>query len=109
MSYSIDDKVIRSLTDESISGLEEPQNLVMSLITFADEEHVGKDLDQENPPFFTRLDYVEVYDYSLTNKEFNLRFRDDFDVLDTQQRWERGNDKHWEGKNSTFDLHNVYT
>jgi len=109
MSYSIDDKVIRSLTDESISGLEEPQNLVMSLITFADEEHVGKDLDQENPPFFTRLDYVEVYDYNLTNKEFNLRFRDDFDVLDTQQRWERGNDKHWEGKNSTFDLHNVYT
>jgi len=36
----------------------------MSLATFADADHVGKDLDESNMPFETRLKYVEVYDYN---------------------------------------------
>jgi len=55
----------------------------MSLLTFSDENGVGKGLSDENPPFYTSLEYVEVYDYNQDTSQFNLRFRDEFDYIDS--------------------------
>ncbi len=37
-------------------------------------------------PFYASFDYVEVYNYEETSKEFTLEWRDDFDELDLK-RW----------------------
>ena len=42
--------------------------------------------DDSSMPWYTSYDWVEVWDYDMTNDDFTLRWRDDFDSLDTT-RW----------------------
>jgi len=57
-------------------------------------------------PFYTRYDYVEAYDYIESTDEFVLRFRDDFDTLDTN-RWNLG-EHTFHDTSTTFAKENAY-
>ena len=50
----------------------------------------GNGLNDATMPWYTRYDYVEAYDYIESTGEFILRFRDDFDTLDSNI-WEVSN------------------
>ena len=53
-----------------------------------------------NDPTFTEVGYIEVFDYDEANKEFNLRWKDDFNGF-IDSRWKKGNDnKTWPGNRS---------
>merc|ERR1712038_2210469 len=66
----------------------------------------GKGLDVEKAPFFTSLEYVEVYDYNEENDEFNLYFKDEFNYF-AGDRWKKG-DGRWTGLSSTYMPDNSY-
>jgi len=71
-----------------------------------DKKDVGKGLDVEKAPFFTSLEYVEVYDYNEENDEFNLYFKDEFNYF-AGDRWKKG-DGRWTGLSSTYMPDNSY-
>jgi len=71
-----------------------------------DKKDVGKGLDIEKAPFFTSVEYVEVYDYNEENDEFNLYFKDEFNNF-AQDRWKKG-DGRWTGLSSTYMPDNSY-
>merc|ERR1719225_1359408 len=63
-------------------------------------------------PFYTQVEYVEVYGYdaessSPNNPSFNLHFRDEFDSID-EERWGKGKDKTWGNTGSTIKPANTY-
>jgi hypothetical protein len=62
-------------------------------------------------PWYTRYEYVEAYDYKGKDEEtgedlFELRFKDDFDNLDTE-RWALGNHS-FDDNSATFVPENAY-
>jgi len=55
-------------------------------------------------PYYTDVDYVEVYRYE-SNGEFKLDFRDDF--YSYNERWAAVDNITWEGKSSTYKQENA--
>jgi hypothetical protein len=69
-------------------------------------EEAASGLDDSNMPYYTRYDYVEAYDYVESTDEFVLRFRDDFEHLDSE-RWSLGNHT-FADTSTTFVPDNAY-
>merc|ERR1712079_635556 len=102
--YKIDDKVIR--TKEGVDALDRSLNLVMSICAL-DSDEAGAGWGDTEAPYYSGIDYVEVYYYDATNEDFKLLFRDDFDTYD-QNRWVSADNKTWEGMDSTFKKENAF-
>merc|ERR1712113_587272 len=102
--YKIDNKVVR--TKEGVDALDRSLNLVMSICAL-DSDEAGAGWDDTEAPYYSGIDYVEVYYYDATNEDFKLHFRDDFDTYD-QNRWVSADNKTWEGMDSTFKKENAY-
>merc|ERR1711878_68859 len=102
--YKIDNKVIR--TKEGVEALDRGLNLVMSICAL-DSDEAGAGWDDTEAPYYSGIDYVEVYYYDATNEDFKLHFRDDFDTYD-QNRWVSADNKTWEGMDSTFKKENAF-
>jgi len=76
-------------------------NLVMSICAINDDE-AGRGWDDTEAPYYTKVDYVEVYNYEITTAgNFTLNFREDFDSYDPE-RWVKADDKTWEEMDSVF-------
>ena len=67
----------------------------------------GRGLDPSQMPFYTRYDYVEAYDYNVLTRQFNLRFRDDFNTLD-RNIWRVSNDWTFPENDSVFMENHTY-
>jgi len=102
--YKIDNKVIR--TKEGVEALDRGLNLVMSICAL-DSDQAGWGWDDTEAPYYSGIDYVEVYGYDAGNEDFPLIFRDDFDTYD-QNRWVSADNKTWEGMDSTFKKENAF-
>ena len=102
--YKLDNKVVR--TKEGVEALDRGLNLVMST-SVLDEDGAGAGWDDTEAPYYTDVDYVEVYGYDTGKEDFELIFRDDFDTYD-QNRWASSDNKTWEGKDSTLKKENAY-
>ena len=63
--------------------------------------------DDSDMPWYTRYDWVEVYDWDSQSGNFNLRWRDDFDSFD-QNRWLKSDDWTFEQNSSTFIEQHTY-
>ena len=68
----------------------------------------GAGRDDSTMPWFTRYDYVEAYDYDVDTDSFTLRFRDDFDTLNTDI-WRVSDYWTFEENSSIFVVPHVYT
>jgi hypothetical protein len=81
-------------------------------LSFWTPEWIEKHLEDDSTmPWYTRYDYVEAYDYKGKNEStgedmFELRFKEDFDTLDTD-RWILG-DHTFEDNNARFVPENAY-
>ena len=102
--YKLDNKVVR--TKEGVEALDRGLNLVMST-SVLDEDGAGAGWDDTEAPYYTDVDYVEVYGYDTGKEDFELIFRDDFDTYDIN-RWASSDNKTWEGKDSTLKKENAY-
>jgi len=58
--------------------LTKEQNLVLSALTLSEASGAGATIDAAEMPFYTEVEYVEVYNYDVADKEFKYHFRDDF-------------------------------
>jgi len=65
--YKLDNKVIR--TKEGVEALDRGLNLVMST-SVLDEDGAGAGWDDKEAPYYTDVDYVEVYHYDVGNETF---------------------------------------
>merc|ERR1712218_468079 len=101
--YKIDNKVVR--TKEGVDALDRSLNLVMTICAL-DSDEAGAGWDDTEAPYYSGIDYVEVYYYDATNEDFKLHFRDDFNTYD-QNRWVSADNKTWEGMDSTFKKENA--
>merc|ERR1712077_124858 len=102
--YKIDNKVIR--TKEGVEALDKGLNLVMSICAL-DDDGAGAGWDDTEAPYYSGIDYVEVYHYDEGENSFWLNFRDDFDTYDIT-RWASADNKTWDGMDSTFKKENTY-
>jgi len=64
-------------------------------LLYINSDEAGMGRDDSNIPYYTDVDYVEVWNYDQTNDSFNLNFRDDFDYLDTT-KWSSVDSVTWE-------------
>jgi hypothetical protein len=102
--YKIDDKEIR--VKEGVEALDKGLNLVMSILKL-EEDSVSAGWDGPKAPYYTDIDYVEVYHYDAGEDSFWLNFRDDFDTYD-QSRWVSADNITWDGNDSTIKKENAY-
>ena len=63
--------------------------------------------DDATMPWYTRYDWVEVYDYNQWNDSFTLKWRDDFNTLDLD-RWFRSDGWSFDLNSSLFLASNTY-
>jgi len=104
LSYKIDGVEIRR--KEGVDGLDREQNLAMTILALKDDDgEAGEGFDASGMPYYTDVDYVEVYRYD-SNGEFKLNFRDDFDSYN--ERWAALDNITWEDKASTYKQENAY-
>jgi len=90
---------------EGVEGLDWEQNLAITILALPDEEgEAGEGFDASEMPYYTDVDYVEVYRYE-SNGEFKLDFRDDF--YSYNERWAAVDNITWEGKSSTYKQENA--
>ena len=68
----------------------------------------GGGRDDSTMPWYAQYDYVEAYDYDMATDSFNLRFRDDFEYLDTN-RWRATDYGGFESNSTRFMASHVYT
>merc|ERR1719510_721538 len=104
LTYIIDDKVIRG-ADTGAGELDKELSLVMSICTL-NSDVAGLGWDETQVPYYTDVDYVEVYRYDEAEREFKLNFRDDFTNMDPE-RWTVADDKTWEAMDSIFKKENA--
>ena len=104
LAYKIDGVEIRR--KEGVDGLDKELNLGMALLTLNDDD-AGAGWDDSEMPYYTFIDYVEVYHYDASENSFWLNFRDDFDSLDPE-RWDRDDDITWDEVDSIFKKENAY-
>merc|ERR1719510_2155891 len=104
LTYIIDDKVIRG-ADTGAGELDKELSLVMSICTL-NSDVAGLGWDDTQVPYYTDIDYVEVYRYDEAEREFKLNFRDDFTNMDPE-RWTVADDKTWEAMDSIFKKENA--
>merc|ERR1711997_808378 len=93
--YKIDDIEIRR--KEGVEALDKGLNLVMSICALDDDAGAG--WDDTEAPYYSGIDYVEVYHYDAGENSFWLNYRDDFDTYDQ---------KRWDGMDSTFKKENTF-
>ena len=67
LDYKIDGYTVRH--KEGVDGLDREMNLVMSICAINDDE-AGRGWDDTEAPYYTKVDYVEVYNYDITNENF---------------------------------------
>ena len=68
----------------------------------------GDNMDNDaTMPWYTRYDWVEVYDYNSWNDSFTLKWRDDFNTLDLD-RWFRSDGWSFDLNSSLFLASNTY-
>jgi len=87
---------------EGVDGLDREQNLAVTILALKDE--AGEGFDASEMPYYTDVDYVEVYRYD-SDGEFKLDFRDDF--YSYNERWAAVDNITWEGKSSTYKQENA--
>merc|ERR1712088_184894 len=104
LAYKIDGVEIRR--KEGVDGLDREQNLAMTILQLPGEEgEAGEGFDASEMPYYTDVDYVEVYRHE-SNGEFKLNFRGDFDSYN--ERWAAVDNITWPGKCSTYKKENAY-
>lgn len=104
LAYKVDGVEIRR--KEGVDGLDREQNLGMAFLAINSDE-AGAGWDDSEMPYYTFIDYVEVYHYDAGENSFWLNFRDDFDRYDPE-RWDRADDITWDEKDSIFKQENAY-
>ena len=57
--------------------------------------------DDSEMPWYAKYDFVEIYDYDLSTKDFKLRWRDDFDHWD-EKKWYTSDNWGFENNSSLF-------
>jgi hypothetical protein len=82
----------------------------MTILSLHNEESEGNEegdgFDASEMPYYTDVDYVEVYRYD-SDGEFRLNFRDDFHAY-WPETWAAVDNITWEGKGSTYKQENAY-
>ena len=63
--------------------------------------------DDAEMPWYAKYDFVEVYDYDQSSKQFNLRWRDDFNTWDTK-KWYASDNWGFDNNSSLFMSSQVY-
>jgi len=83
----------------------------MTIISLHNEESEGNEegegFDASEMPYYSDVEYVEVYHYDAGEDSFWLNFRDDFVNYDPE-RWAAVDNITWEGKGSTYKQENAY-
>ena len=64
-------------------------------------------IDDSHMPWEAKYDFVEVYDYDMTTKDFKLRWKDNFDYFDTK-KWYASDNWGFENNSSLFMASQAY-
>ena len=107
VSWYVNDKLVRkSEGTEDVHFLEMPTQLMMNFWTPCWEPW-NDYFDDAEMPWYAKYDFVEVYDYDQDKKEFNLRWRDDFNTFDSK-KWYASDNWGFENNSSLFMSSQVY-
>ena len=68
----------------------------------------GQGRNDSTMPWYAKYDWVEVYDYNQGSDSFTLRWRDDFNSLDTATRWTVSDGWSFDQNSSTFMATHTY-
>ena len=109
VSFSIDGQELKRYEGDHPGVVQQfrEQNIEMNYWSTRSDEHPPEDwhagFEDADMPWSALYDYVEMYDYNEITKDFELRWRDDFDqgYLDTN-RWAVQDNKGWDTNLSTF-------
>ena len=108
ISWYLDGREVRKVSNTaSVRDITKAKALFMDFWTptFAGW---GDNMDDDaTMPWFTRYDWVEVYDYNQWNDSFTLKWRDDFNTLDLD-RWFRSDGWSFDSNSSLFLASNTY-
>ena len=107
VSWYINDKLVRkSEGTEDVHFLEHDTQLMMNFWT-PQWSPWNDYFDDAEMPWYAKYDFVEVYDYNTTSKDFKLRWRDDFNTFDTK-KWYASDNWGFENNSSLFMSSQVY-
>ena len=107
VSWYVNDKLVRkSEGQEDVHFLNMPTQLMMNF--WSPMWSPWNDyFDDAEMPWYAKYDFVEVYDYNQTSKDFELRWRDDFNTWDTK-KWYASDNWGFENNSSLFMSSQVY-
>lgn len=101
VSWFVNDKLVRkSEGQEDVHFLDMPTQLMMNFWTPCWEPW-NDYFDDAEMPWYAKYDYVEVHDYDQEKKEFNLRWKDDFNTFDSH-KWYASDNWGFENNSSLF-------
>lgn len=107
VSWYVNDKLVRkSEGTEDVHFLDMPTQLMMNFWTPCWSPW-NDYFDDAEMPWYAKYDYVEVYDYDQNKKEFNLKWKDDFNTFDTK-KWYASDNWGFENNSSLFMSSQVY-
>lgn len=107
VSWYVNDRLVRKTEGtEDVHFLNMPTQLMMNFWTPCWSPW-NDYFDDAEMPWYAKYDFVEVYDYDTTKKEFKLRWRDDFNTFD-QKKWYASDNWGFENNSSLFMGSQVY-
>ena len=107
VSWYVNDKLVRkSEGQEDVHFLDMPTQLMMNFWTPCWSPW-NDYFDDAEMPWYAKYDFVEVYDYDQDKKEFNLKWRDDFNTFDSK-KWYASDNWGFENNSSLFMSSQVY-
>ena len=107
VSWYVNDKLVRkSEGQEDVHFLNMPTQLMMNFWTPCWSPW-NDYFDDVAMPWYAKYDFVEVYDYDQNKKEFNLKWRDDFNTFDSK-KWYASDNWGFENNSSLFMSSQVY-
>ena len=107
VSWYVNDKLVRkSEGTEDVHFLSSDVQLMMNFWT-PTWSPWNDYFDDAEMPWYAKYDYVEIYDYDLSSKDFKLRWRDDFDKWD-EEKWYASDNWGFENNSSLFMASQVY-
>ena len=107
VSWYVNDKLVRKTEGtEDVHFLSMPSQLMMNFWTPMWSPW-NDFFDDAEMPWYAKYDFVEVYDYDQSSKQFNLRWRDDFNTWDTK-KWYASDNWGFDNNSSLFKSSQVY-
>ena len=101
VAWFVDDKEIRRVTGtDDVHFLNKDCVLMMNFWTPTWDDW-GHGFDPAGMPWYARYDFVETYTYDESMKQFNLKWRDDFDSFD-ESRWLKSDNWGFDSNSTTF-------